>query len=133
MTTTLSQFEAADQFSITTDSKEIIRPVPTDRVHQTKVNSMLSAGLRDSVAFEIGYSVPEVQAVFVKLSDRNVLHVWAIVPDHDRRVYRTIYAKEKEIIGQFGGFDFDFNIVPSHGRDPQAVIADPGIELAFRK
>ena len=137
MTTTISELERADQFAdqfcVTTDSGDVKRDVPTDRVRLrlTEVNSMLSAGLRDSVAFEIGYSVPEVQAVFAKLADRNVLHVWAIVPANDRGVYRTIYAKEKEIIRQFEGVDFDFNVVPSHGRDPQALITDPGIELAF--
>jgi hypothetical protein len=92
---------------------------------------MPCADLKDSVAFEIGSSVPEVQAVFTKLEEKNVLHVWAIVPDNDRRVYRSVYAKEKEIIGKFDGVDFDFNVVPSHGRDPQHLVSDLGAELAF--
>jgi hypothetical protein len=132
MTTTLSEIEnSADQFCVDTHSERIDRPIFTNRARLTKVNSMLFAGLRDSVAFEIGHSVSEVQAVFTQFTDRNVLHVWAVVPDHDRRVYRIIYAKEKQIIGQFDGVDFDFNVVPSHGRDPQVLMSDPGVELAF--
>ena len=92
---------------------------------------MLSAGLRDSVAFEIGYSVPEVQAVFASLKDNRVLHVWAIVPEYDRSIYRKIYSREKSIIEQFQGMDFDFNVVPSNGRDARTIISDPDINLAF--
>lgn len=92
---------------------------------------MLSADLRDSVAFEIGKSVPEVLAVFTKLKENRVLHVWAIVPAYDRRVYRSVYAKEKQIIDKFYGVDFDFNVIPSHGRDPKTIISDPEIDLAF--
>jgi len=91
----------------------------------------VSADLKDSVAFEIGYSVPEVQAVFALLQDNRVLHVWAVVREHDRGVYRKIYAKEKEIIKRFDSIDFDFSVVPSHGRDPRTLIADPEAQLAF--
>ena len=92
---------------------------------------MVSASLRDSVALGIGHSVPEVQAVFTRLEEKNVLHVWSIVPDNDRRVYRSLYAKERQIIGEFDGVDFNFNVVPSHGKSPQSMVADPGVELGF--
>lgn len=135
MTTTYSDLEDTTSIcSITTNADvnaDAKCRISTDRVRQTKVDSMLDASLRDSVAFRIGFSVPEVQAVFTKLEEKNVLHVWAIVSENDRRVYRSVYAKEKEIIGMYGGVDFDFNVVPSHGRDPQGLISDPGIELAF--
>jgi hypothetical protein len=91
----------------------------------------LPAEIRDSVASELGDSVPEVQAIFAGARDYGVLHVWAVVPEHDRAVYRKIYAKEKHIIHQFEGVDFDFSIVPSHGRDPGTLISDPEIQLAF--
>jgi hypothetical protein len=92
---------------------------------------MLSADIKDSVAFQIGNSIPEVQAVFATLKGNRLLHVWAIVPEYDRSVYRRIYAKEKEIISQFSGLDFDFNVVPSNGRSPNEMISDPKVDLAF--
>ena len=92
---------------------------------------IMSADLKDAVAFEIGYSVPEVQAVFALLTDNRVLHVWAVVPTHDSAVYRKIYAKEKQIIRKFDSLDFDFNVVPSNGRDPRTLISDPEAHLAF--
>jgi hypothetical protein len=93
--------------------------------------TMLSADVKDSVAFQIGHSVPEVQAVFTTLKGNRLLHVWAVVPQYDRAVYRSIYAREKEIIGQFGALDFDFNVIPSNGRNPRDIISDPTVELAF--
>ena len=53
------------------------------------------------------------------------------MPEHDRGVYRKIYAKEKEIIKRFDGVDFDFSVVPSHGQNPRTIIADPDAQLAF--
>jgi hypothetical protein len=96
-------------------------------VTSTKEGTM-SADLRDSVALKIG-SVPEVQAVFATL-DNKTLHVWSVVPEHDSRVYRSIYAKEKEIIRQFGWIDFDFNVVPSRGKDPREMLSQTA-EIAF--
>ena len=90
----------------------------------------MSADLKDTVAFDLGYSVPEVQAVFA-FFDNRVLHVWAVVPTHDRSICPQIYAKEKEIINQFDSIDFDFNVVPSHGRDARTLINDPEVQLAF--
>ena len=91
----------------------------------------LSASLKDAVALEIGNAVPEVQAVFAALRDDRVLHVWTIVPEYDRAVFRSVYAAEKGIIRQFEDLDFDFNVLPSHGRDPRTVLSEPGIDLAF--
>jgi len=92
---------------------------------------MLSADLKDSVAFEIRYSVPEVQAVFASKLKDHVLHVWAVVPAYNRRVYRSIYAQERKIIDRFGGVEFDFNVVSSNGKDPRSLITDPEFDLAF--
>jgi len=93
---------------------------------------MLSADIENIVALEIGRSVPEVQAVFACLEERaNVLHVWAVVPERDRAVYRKIYAAEKDLIERFGHLGFDFNVLSSSGRDPRTLVNDPGVELAF--
>jgi hypothetical protein len=97
----------------------------------TEVDSMLCADLKDSVAFEIGYSVPEVQAVFASFKDNSLLYVWAVVPSYNREVYRSIYAQEKRIIKQFGGVDFHFHVVASNGKDPRSLISDPDIDIAY--
>jgi|ERR1017187_7109781 hypothetical protein len=120
-----------DQICLTADAKEVSCQVSTKtELREAGVDAMLSASLRDSVAFSIG-AVPEVQAVFAKLLDRNIMHVWAVVPQYDRHIYRQIYAQEKEIIKQYGAIEFDFNVLPSRGRDPRTLITDPDIELAF--
>ena len=92
---------------------------------------MLSVDLKDSVAFEIGQFVPEVQAVFVDRRDDRMLHVWTVVPDFDHQVHFSIYAREKAIIDQFPDMDFDFHVVTSRGHDPRTIIDEPGIELAY--
>jgi hypothetical protein len=93
-------------------------------------NVNLTNDLRDAVAFRIGYSVPEVSAVFVS-RDNRALHVWSVVPEYSRDLYRRIYAKEKEIISEFEHIDFDFNVVASHDRDPKALVTDECVQLAY--
>jgi hypothetical protein len=88
----------------------------------------MSLDLKDAGAFMIG-SVPEVQAVFALLENNRLLHVWTVVPEHDSSVYRKIYAKEKEIIGQFEWIDFDFNVVPSRGKDPGSILSGNMMKL----
>ncbi len=94
-------------------------------------STMLSADLKDSVAFEIGCAVPQVQAVYTHFENDRTLHVWSVVPEHDSAIFRSIYAKEKQIISQFEGVDFDFNVVTSRGRDPKTLISHSGTHLVF--
>jgi hypothetical protein len=127
--------DSAVGFCLTSEGEEVQNFIRTDSnsgMYSYTNTSHMSADLKDSVAFALGYSVPEVQAIFAQLNKR-VLHVWCIVPGRDREVYRKIYAKEKEIIGQFGMIDFDFNVVSSNGRDPRELISDQDIQLAFRR
>ena len=74
-----------NRFSLSADGEDVSFLDRTP-VQKTEVNSMLSADLRDSVAFEIGHSVQEVQAVFTLLLENRILHVWSVVPEHDRSV-----------------------------------------------
>ena len=135
---------AMEYFCLTSENDKVDRDILSDGIFLKKDDTraagtsttddthfMLSADLKDSVAFEIGYSVPEVQAVFARFRENGVLHVWAVVPEHDRTIYRSIYTKEKQLINQFKGIDFDFNVVPSRGRDPRALISDPDIQLTY--
>jgi hypothetical protein len=116
-----------------TPGDEIERQVDTkENAPWVPNNPMLSADIRNAVAFEIGYAVQEVQAVFAYLKQENsVLQVWTVVPDRDQDVYRRIYAVEKQLIAEFQHMGFEFNVVSSSGRDPKTLINDPGVELAF--
>jgi hypothetical protein len=96
------------------------------------VKTILSADIRNTVAFEIGFAVPEVQAVFSRLDENNkVLHIWAVIPERERNVYRKIYSAEKDIIDKFGHIGFDFNVIASCGRDPGTLLNNPGVELSY--
>lgn len=123
-------------FFIQSDGLEIRTIFRTDSHAQTSASTkeiaMLSADVTDSVAFDIGYSVPEVQAIFAQFSPEDrVMRVWSVVPEFDNRVYRSIYAKEKQIINQFAGVEFDFNVIPSNGKDPRTIVCDSGVVLAY--
>src|SRR5690242_1194347 len=105
--------------------------VRSDKTARSETRSMLAPGLRDYVAFCIG-SVPEVEAVFT-LHRGKVFYVWAVVAQSEPEIRKRIYAKEKEIIGLYDDFDFDFNIVPSRGQAVSSVISDPAVTLAFKR
>ena len=133
MTNTLQSITSTCSFTLTTEDVDGVPcQFSTDQTVKTEVSSMLSADLRDTVAFDLGYSIPEVQAVFV-LSQDKTLYVWSVVPERDHSVYRKIYAKEKDIIEQFDGVDFEFNIVSSRGRDPRTLISASEAQLAFTR
>ena len=92
----------------------------------------ISADIRSTVAFEIGFAVPEVQAVFSCLDEKShVLHVWAVVPERERDIYRKVYSAEKQLIEKFGHLGFDFNVIASCGRDPSTLLNNPGVELSY--
>lgn len=97
-------------------------------------NPMLSTDIKNTIAFEIGFAVPEVEAVFACLEQaNNVLHVWSVVPTRDRDVYRRIYSTERQLIAKFDYMGFDFNVIASCGRDPKTLINNPGVELSFAR
>jgi hypothetical protein len=95
-------------------------------------NQAAGLDVRYEVAFQIGESVSEVQALFTQLEGR-ILRVWTIVSERNDAVYRKIYAKEKELIGSFEGMEFEFNVIPSIGRDPKEIISDPAARLVFAR
>ncbi len=88
--------------------------------------------VRYDVAFQIGQSVPEVQALFTQLEGR-ILRVWTVVPERDDAIYRKIYAREKEIIRAFDGMEFEFNVIPSLGKSPREAVPDPACSIVFER
>jgi hypothetical protein len=110
------------------------RPTPavvdTRSSYKEKVETMLTPALRDSVGFEIGAGVAEVNAVFTSVVN-GACYVWTVVSEFTPRVRRTIYGKEKSLIDRFHDLSFEFNIVAARGQDPMSVIRDETLELAF--
>jgi hypothetical protein len=86
------------------------------------------------VALEIGQAVGEVQAVFLAFAEKEKLFtVLTIVPERDRSVCRRVYTVEQQIIDRYQEFDFAFSVIASNGRQPSAVVQDPGMYLAFTR
>jgi hypothetical protein len=86
------------------------------------------------VAMEIGKAVEDVQAVFLAFAEKEKLFtVLTIVPERERSVCRRVYTVEQQIIDRYQEFDFAFSVLASHGRDPRAVVQDPGMYLAFTR
>ena len=87
--------------------------------------------VRYEVAFQIGHFVPEVLALYSQLEGR-ILRVWTVVAERDDAIYRKIYAREKEIIKEFDGMEFEFNVIPAMGRDLQDVVPDFACTLVYQ-
>ena len=118
-----------------TPPDEILSFSPRAENRAKGVTTELNAAALDvryEVAFHIGQSVPEVQALFTQLEGR-ILRVWTVVPERDDAVYRKIYAHERDLVQTFDGMEFEFNIVPNLGRDPKMVITDPACRLVFQR
>ena len=89
----------------------------------------LVSSLRDFIASGFA-SIPEVERVYTaREAGADVVYVRVGVRDpSDRDLRFRIYAKEKEIIGEFHMFNFDFDIFPTELAPP-----DPSMELAYSK
>jgi hypothetical protein len=86
------------------------------------------------VALEIGKAVHDVQAVFLAFAEKEkLLTVLTIVRERERSVLRRVYTVEQQIIDRYQDFDFAFSVLAGHGREPRAVVQDPGMYLAFTR
>jgi hypothetical protein len=75
-----------------------------------------------------------VQAVYLAFTEKEkLLTVLTVVPERERSVCRRVYAVEQQIIDRYQEFDFAFSVLASKGRDPGAVVQDPGMYLAFSR
>ena len=93
-----------------------------------------SLDVRYEVAFEIGHAVPEVAAIFTQLEGR-ILRVWTVVPRREEGIYKKIYEQERQLLNstELDGIEFEFNIIPSMGKNPREVVADPACTLVFAR
>jgi hypothetical protein len=86
------------------------------------------------VALEIGRAVEEVQAVFLAFAEKQkLLTVLTIVPERNALVSRRVYTIEQQIIDRYPEFDFAFSVLASRGREPRAVVQDPGMHQGFSR
>ena len=86
------------------------------------------------IAFNIGQSVKEVQAVFLDFNEKDRrFTVLTVVPERDDSVCRRVYAVERDIIAKYEGFDFAFSVLSSNGREARSMVQDPSMYLAFAR
>jgi hypothetical protein len=80
-------------------------------------NILFGADLETALARDLAF-VAEVRHVLVERADTNLL-VWIAVDNPTREVRERVFQKELSLIEGFPEIDFDFNIIPSRGRDPR--------------
>lgn len=132
MTYFASQVKPEDMAILADGDKADILTTATKQRDTVIDVSPASLDVRYEVAFQIGQSVPEVQAVFTQLEGR-ILRVWTVVPERDDTVYRKIYAHERELLETLDGIEFEFNIIPNMGKSPREVFTDPSGVLVFTR
>ena len=86
--------------------------------------------LEDVIAKDIG-AVPQVSHVLAEDAPEALL-VWIVLEGNpDRDVRRRVYEKELDLISEFPGKDFDFNLIPAMGRPVEEIVT--GARVIFSK
>lgn len=81
-----------------------------------EVTSSIALSLEAAIARDIG-TVPQVTHILTERVPGAML-VWIAVDEPEATVRHRIYEKELDLISEFPGVDFDFNIVAALGRSP---------------
>ena len=71
-------------------------------------------------------SVPQVRHILTEQGNGPLL-VWISVDNPEPSVRERIYQKELELITGFPEVDFDFNLVPSLGREPFEIASNAAV------
>lgn len=119
-----------------TDSDALVSPSQGANSKSKEVISMNAfyAAPELDIAFNIGQSVKEVQAVFLDFNEKDRrFTVLTVVPERDDSVCRRVYAVERDIIAKYEGFDFAFSVLSSNGREARSMVQDPSMYLAFAR
>jgi hypothetical protein len=79
-------------------------------------------------------AVPQVENVFTMVDEAiKTMYVYTVIDDFDALVRTKIYEKEKEIIDEFGMFDFDFHVISRMGAPLSECVNEPSIELTYQR
>jgi hypothetical protein len=84
---------------------------------QRGIAQSLEAALAEDLS-----AVPQVRQVLTDQAD-NTLLVWIAVDDPRPEVRHKIYQKELELLNGFPEVEFDFNLIPSHGRSAAEIAS----------
>ena len=78
--------------------------------------------------------VPEVEAVFVKADNASgkCYTVLTVINQRDPAIRERVYAREKAIMDDARGIDFNFRVISRMGRTLRDLINDPGM-LAYQR
>lgn len=119
-----------------TDSDALVSPSQGAMAKSREVSSMNAfyAAPELDIAFNIGHSVKEVQAVFLDFNEKDkTFTVLTVVPERDDNVFRRVYSVERDIIARYEGFDFAFSVLSSNGRAARSMVQDPSMYLVFAR
>jgi hypothetical protein len=75
-------------------------------------------------------SVPQVRYILIEWNDGPLI-VWIAVDDPEPSVRRLIYQKELGLIEGFPETKFDFNLIPTMGRDADELAT--GARLIYSR
>lgn len=67
-------------------------------------------------------SVHGVDAVFIRIDDDDVYHVYTVVREHSSNLYGRVMAQENVVRSQYPGEQFDFRIRAHQGRKPSEAV-----------
>ena len=80
---------------------------------------MIGESLETALSHDLA-SVPQVRHVITNRAD-STLQVWIAVDDPTPEIRKRIYQKELDLISVFPEIEFDFNLIPSMGRNAAEI------------
>ncbi len=83
---------------------------------------LFSVSLELALAQDLA-SIPQVHHVLADWAESSLL-IWVTVDNPEPDVRRRIYEKELDLITNFPEVNFDFNLIPTMGRQVAEIITD---------
>ena len=74
--------------------------------------------------------VEEVEAVMTA-REANVFHICAILTESTPEIRKLVFERERAIVEEFPNYEFDFDVIPRHGRELRALAESTAMELTF--
>lgn len=101
------------------DCKElIVASNEQGKMPETVISSTLEMAIASDLA-----SVRQVRDILIESVHDSFL-VWVTVDDPDRAVRDRIFQKEMDLMDAFPRINFDFNLIPTMGRDISEIATD---------
>lgn len=76
--------------------------------------------------------IKAVEAIFVRVDETDVCHIYSVVPEHRPRIYSGLIKAEDSVMDEAPAVLFDFHVRASQGRPPEQAVPT-GLPCAFRR